>query len=281
MGKTAFNLKLSGIITHYLVLRHNGDFDPIGEFTTIATGTGSSATSHTDGSVEPEKYYTYHVIAVNAHGASARSASVLAETPPDATPGAAELVPSNLAPSIVQNGGVILNWDAPAVVAATVTSYQILPALGESEMTALVTDTASITTVYPGTTAGALDEVYRVKGKAIRSEEKRQGSNTAHGDFSLARQQIQVVDVQGGTAVFQDQKMAVELVSNLHDRPGSSETLEPPNRRHGQPFNAGSKEHDYDLHSIGVYVTAVTGGPLSTHSTATLHSALPHFITSR
>lgn len=75
--------------------------------------------------------------------------------------------------------------------------------------------------------------------------------------------------------------MAVELVSNLHDRPGSSETLEPPNRRLGQPFNAGSREIEYDLHSIGVYVTAVTGGPLSTHLTATLHSAMPHFITSQ
>ena len=160
MGKTAFDLKLSGTITHYLVLRHNGDVDPNGEFTTIATGTGSSATSHTDGSVEPEKYYTHHVIAVNAHGASAPSASVLAETPPYATPGTAELAPSNLGLPLVQNGGVILNWDAPAVVAASVTGYQILPALGESDLTALVTDTASITTVYPGTTAGAADEVY-------------------------------------------------------------------------------------------------------------------------
>ncbi len=75
--------------------------------------------------------------------------------------------------------------------------------------------------------------------------------------------------------------MAVELISNLHDRPGSSETLEPPNRRLGQPFNAGSREIEYDLHSIGVCVTAVSGGPLSTHLTATLHSAMPHFITSQ
>ena len=60
-------------ITGYVILRRNRDTDAQGEFTELASDTGTDATSYTDGTVAEETRYTYRIKAINEHGASERS----------------------------------------------------------------------------------------------------------------------------------------------------------------------------------------------------------------
>ena len=66
-------------ITHYQVLRREGDLGP---FTTTAEDTGSAETAYTDTTVSADTAYEYRVIAVNAAGASPESDSLSAQTLP-------------------------------------------------------------------------------------------------------------------------------------------------------------------------------------------------------
>ena len=73
-------------ITGYQVLRRITAVHERGVYVVIEDDTGSSATSYTDTSVNPETRYVYRVKARNANGLSGRSGKVRATTPADPTP---------------------------------------------------------------------------------------------------------------------------------------------------------------------------------------------------
>ena len=63
-------------ITGYRILRRDIANDPPGTFSTVASNTGTAATSYTDGAVAASTRYAYRIIALNANGASPRSGYV-------------------------------------------------------------------------------------------------------------------------------------------------------------------------------------------------------------
>ena len=67
-------------ITGYRILRRDGDAQAGGEFTTIASDTGSAATTYTDDTVEPERVYVYRVLAISPQGVSEPSRDVEVST---------------------------------------------------------------------------------------------------------------------------------------------------------------------------------------------------------
>ena len=69
-------------ITGYVILRRDRAIHPNGTFVTIAGDTGSTDTTYTDDTVEPDKRYVYRIKAINEHGeVSERSHWVRANTP--------------------------------------------------------------------------------------------------------------------------------------------------------------------------------------------------------
>ena len=182
-------------ITHYQIFRRDRDIHDAGEFVTITENTGSAAASYTDDTVEPEKRYVYRVKAVNQHGASTWSNFVRANTPaapapeptptptptpePEPTPDPADLAPSGLEVSLVENR-VTLTWDAPASDAASVTGYEILrrrPNDGEAALTTLVADTGNAETGYTDDSANEPGVSYTYRVKALRDGEQSRVSN--------------------------------------------------------------------------------------------------------
>ncbi len=184
-------------ITHYQVFRRDRDVHAAGEFVTITENTGSAATGYTDDTVEPERRYVYRVKAVNAHGASTWSGYRRASTPaapapdptptPTPTPDPADLAPSGLTAEPARGRGVALRWTAPAEDAASVTGYEVLRAQGKAELTTLA-DTDSTDTTYTDETATAAGETYAYQVKALRGEEKSQGSNYAVAGIPAVRE---------------------------------------------------------------------------------------------
>ena len=63
-------------ITGYRILRRDIVNDPPGTFSTVASDSGSPATSYTDSTVAASTRYAYRIIALNASGASPRSGYV-------------------------------------------------------------------------------------------------------------------------------------------------------------------------------------------------------------
>ena len=63
-------------ISGYRILRRDIVNDPPGTFSTVASNTGSAATSYTDSTVAASTRYAYRVAALNANGASPRSGYV-------------------------------------------------------------------------------------------------------------------------------------------------------------------------------------------------------------
>ena len=171
-------------VTGYEVLRAQGD----AELTTLVADTESAATGYVDATAnEPGVRYTYRVKALRGSDVSQWSNFAFIDldqdyTPPEPEPASepdpASLAPSNLTAGIVDDG-VSLSWDAPAEDADSVTGYEILRAQGEAELTTLVADTESTATSYTDTTATEPGETYAYRVKAIRDEEKSQGSNQA------------------------------------------------------------------------------------------------------
>ena len=69
-------------ITGYVILRRDRAIHPNGTFVTIAGDTGSTDTTYTDDTVEPDTRYVYRIKAINEHGeVSERSHWVRANTP--------------------------------------------------------------------------------------------------------------------------------------------------------------------------------------------------------
>ena len=74
-------------ITGYVILRRDRAIHPVGTFVTIAGDTGSTDTTYTDATVEPDKKYNYKVKAINEHGeVSEKSDWVRADTPAAPSP---------------------------------------------------------------------------------------------------------------------------------------------------------------------------------------------------
>ena len=173
-------------VTHYAILRRNRDTDALGVFHVIDSNAGPE-TGYTDGSVAAESRYNYRAKAVSPTGVSQWSGFVQADTPaaPDPTPppepqtDPADLAPSNLTAALAEGGGVALSWTAPAEDADSVTGYEILRAVGQGEQATLATDTGSTATAYTDATATEAGETYAYQVKAIRGEERSQGSGQA------------------------------------------------------------------------------------------------------
>ena len=69
-------------ITDYVILRRDKDLQPEeGTFFTVVADTGSTNTTYTDATAQPNKQYVYRIKAINAHGLSEISSWVRAYTP--------------------------------------------------------------------------------------------------------------------------------------------------------------------------------------------------------
>ena len=93
--------------------------------------------------------------------------------------------PTNLTAAIV-DGGVALNWDAPAEDAGSVTGYEILrrrPRQGERTLLIHVADTRSATTTYTDIAATEPGERYVYRVKARRGGEQSARSNFVRVDI--------------------------------------------------------------------------------------------------
>ena len=73
-------------ITGYVILRRDKDIHEEGTFETVESDTGSTDTTYTDDTAEPEKQYVYRIKAISAHGVSEISSWVRAHTPAAPTP---------------------------------------------------------------------------------------------------------------------------------------------------------------------------------------------------
>ena len=92
--------------------------------------------------------------------------------------------PTHLTAELVA-GGVLLNWDAPAEDASSVTGYEILrrhPGNGEHELSTLVADSESTNTSYTDATATEPGTRYIYVVKALRGSQKSGGSNHGFAD---------------------------------------------------------------------------------------------------
>ena len=190
-------------ITHYQVLRRDRDVHDVGEFVTIESDTRSAATRYTDDTVEPERRYVYRVVAVNTHGESHWSKFARANTPsapqptpePAPKPSSEALAPSGLTAEAAKGVGVSLRWTAPMEDAGSVTGYEVLRGQGRAELTTLVADTESTDTAYTDETATAAGETYNYQVKALRGEEKSQGSNRAVVQLPILREPTPLLSV--------------------------------------------------------------------------------------
>ena len=170
-------------ITGYQVLRRPVDGQTYGdgrgrsEFLAIVDDTGSSATTHTDTSVEARTKYVYRVKAINSFGISIKSRYANVETlrappPPTSVPA----MPTGLAAESVAHNSVTLTWNDPGD--SEITGYRVLrrpvdsqeyeDGQGPGEFAAIVDDTGSSATTYTDTTVEASTR-YAYGLKAINS----------------------------------------------------------------------------------------------------------------
>ena len=205
-------------VTHYAVLRRNRDEDATGVFHVIEPNAGPE-TSYEDRSVAAESGYNYRVKAVSPTGVSEWSGYVKADTPaaPPATPTPAptdtptpepktvpaDQAPSGLSAALVEGSGVNLSWSAPSEDAGSVTGYEVLRAVGEGELSTLVSNTGSTATAYTDATATEAGETYAYRVKAVRGEERSEASGEAevqipHGPADLRPTGLSAVLVEGG-----------------------------------------------------------------------------------
>ena len=175
-------------VTGYEILRRRPN-DGEAALTTLVADTGNADTGYTDDSAnEPGVSYTYRVRALRDGEQSKVSnydridlpEDYAQDTPePEEEPSPEALAPSGLTAEAAKDGGVALSWTAPAEDAASVTGYEVLRAQANAELTTLEADTGNTDTAYTDETASAAGETYAYQVKALRGEEKSQGSNRA------------------------------------------------------------------------------------------------------
>ena len=96
-------------ITGYVIQRRDRAIHPVGTFVTLAGDTGSTDTTYTDATVEPDKQYVYRIKAINEHGeVSDKSDWIRADTPAIPIPDK----PTGLS-AVVSHEAVTLTWDDP------------------------------------------------------------------------------------------------------------------------------------------------------------------------
>ena len=150
-------------VSGYVVLRL--DFVQ-SDLATVAADTGTTATSYTDDTVEPDTLYFYYLMAINARGESELSHYAVAHTPADPNPAPVEppARPTGLA-SAAASDLVLLSWADPRD--DSVTGYRILRrrAIADvaSDFVTLAEDTGSAETSYADDTVeNGRVYVYRV-----------------------------------------------------------------------------------------------------------------------
>ena len=166
-----------GTITGYVILRRDRAIHPTGTFVTIAGDTGSTDTTYTDDTVEPDKEYVYRIKAINEHGQESEiSHWIRADTPAVPVPDK----PTGLS-VVVSHDTVTLTWDNPQDDA--ITGYVILRRDREIHLVGtfvtITGDTGSADTTYTDDTVEP-DKQYVYRIKAINeygkvSEEFRLG----------------------------------------------------------------------------------------------------------
>ena len=186
----------AGSVTGYEILRAVGE----GDLATLADDTESTATTYTDATAtEAGETYAYQVKAVRGEDRSQASGQAQVQLPHDPV----DLAPSNLTAVLAEGGGVALSWTAPAKQADSVTGYEILRAVAQGELTTLAADTGSTATAYTDATATAAGETYAYQVKAIRGEDRSQGSGQAqvqvpHAPVDLAPSNLTAALADGG-----------------------------------------------------------------------------------
>ena len=200
-------------VTGYEVLRRRPN-DGEAALTTLVADTGNAETGYTDDSAnEPGVRYTYRVKALRDGEQSKVSNYDRIDLPDDyaqdssgsdePTPSPEALAPSGLT-AAVEDGGVALSWTAPAEDAGSVTGYEVLRAQGEAELTTLAADTGNTDTAYTDETASETGETYAYQVKALRGEEKSQGSNRAEAFIpatTLTEPEPPIAALQSGVTV--------------------------------------------------------------------------------
>ena len=201
-------------VTGYEILRRRPN-DGEAALTTLVADTGNAETGYTDDTAnEPGVRYTYRVKALRDGEQSRVSNYARIDLPDDyaqdtsgsdePTPSPEALAPSGLTAEAAEDGGVALSWTAPAEDAGSVTGYEVLRAQGEAELTTLEADTGSTDTAYTDETATEAGETYAYQVKALRGEEKSQGSNRAEAFIpatTLTEPEPPIAALQSGVTV--------------------------------------------------------------------------------
>ena len=149
-------------ITGYVILRRDREIHPTGTFVTITGDTGSTDTTYTDETVEPDEQYVYRIKAINEHGeVSEESDWVRANTPAVPVPDK----PTGLS-TVVSYNTVTLTWDDPQDDA--ITGYVILrrdrAIHPKGTFVTIAGDTGSAQTAYTDETVEPDKQyVYRIK----------------------------------------------------------------------------------------------------------------------
>ena len=149
-------------ITGYVILRRDRAIHPTGTFVTLAGDTGSTDTTYTDETVEPDKEYVYRIKAINDRGqVSEMSHWRRTDTPSIPVPDK----PTGLS-AVVSYNTVTITWDDPQD--DSITGYVILRrdrAIHPTGTFVTITgDTGSADTTYTDDTVEPDKEyVYRIK----------------------------------------------------------------------------------------------------------------------
>ena len=149
-------------ITGYVILRRDREIHPVGTFVTIAGDTGSTDTTYTDETVEPDKEYVYRIKAINDRGqVSEMSHWRRTDTPSIPVPDK----PTGLS-AVVSYNTVTITWDDPQD--DSITGYVILRRDREihpvGTFVTITGDTGSADTTYTDDTVEPDREyVYRIK----------------------------------------------------------------------------------------------------------------------
>ena len=156
-------------ITGYVILRRDRAIHPTGTFVTLAGDTGSTDTTYTDETVEPDKEYVYRIKAINDRGqVSEMSHWRRTDTPSIPVPDK----PTGLS-AAVSHDTVTLAWDDPQD--DSITGYVILRRDREihpvGTFVTITGDTGSADTTYTDDTVEP-DKQYVYRIKAINEHGK-------------------------------------------------------------------------------------------------------------
>ena len=235
-------------VTGYEVLRRRPN-EGEAALTTLVADTGNAETGYTDDTAnEPGVRYTYRVRALRDGEQSKVSNYAPIDLPddyaqdtpePEEEPSAEALAPSGLTAEAAKDGGVALSWTAPAEDAGSVTGYEVLRAQGSAELATLAADTGSTDTAYADETATAAGETYAYQVKALRGEEKSQGSNEASIDLPDDKS-----GQESGDLARADEEV---LVSNVGQTAATGAAQVSATQSMAQGFTTGSDSGGYTL----------------------------------